>query len=65
MAPVVQVTVVALTAITLVAAAPPISTVGCVAPDPSKPLPVMVTAVPPATGPVLTLMPVTVGVGVP
>ena len=48
-----------LTTTTFVAAAPPNVTVGPAA----KFVPVMVTAVPPATGPILGDMPVTVGTG--
>ena len=48
---------VALTTVTLVAAVVPKSTVVA----PVKPVPVMVTNVPPAAGPLLGLIPVTVG----
>src|SRR6266853_5213533 len=60
-APVVAVIVVALTTATPVAAAPPSATVAPV----TKFVPVIVTAVPPAGGPVAGAIPVTVGSGVP
>jgi hypothetical protein len=65
LAAVVAVMVVAEWACTLVQATPPMVTAGWLVPAPAKPRPVMVTVVPPATGPEAGLTPRTAGARLP